>query len=59
MLRVYNPTDQAIPLSFESALPDHLFEVDLNEEGPKDVRLAIQENTYLLQPNQVKTILMK
>lgn len=59
ILRVYNPTDQAIPLSFESALPDHLFEVDLNEEGPKDVRLAIQKNTYLLQPNQFKTILMK
>lgn len=59
ILRVYNPTDQVIPLSFESGLPDHLFEVDLNEEGAKDVRSAIQQNTYFVKPNQLKTILMK
>ena len=59
ILRVYNPTDQVIPLSFESGMPDHLLEVDLNEEGSKDVRSAIQQNTYFVKPNQLKTILMK
>ncbi|UKS57860.1 glycoside hydrolase family 38 C-terminal domain-containing protein [Exiguobacterium acetylicum] len=59
ILRVYNPTDRPLPLSFEAGLPKHLFEVDLNEEGPKDVRATVGGGEYLLKPNQLKTILMK
>ena len=59
ILRVYNPTDQVIPLSFESRLPNHFFEVDLKEEKSKDVRSAIQQKIYFVKTNQLKTILMK
>lgn len=59
VLRVFNPTGEPLPLAFDTSLPEHLFEVDLNEEGTKDVRAAVRETAYFVQPNQLKTILMK
>ncbi|MCC9625216.1 mannosylglycerate hydrolase [Thalassospira sp. MA62] len=59
LLRVYNPTEDMIPLMFTKVDFDSFTEVNLNEEPIRDITEVLSNHQFHILPNQVKSILMK
>lgn len=57
VLRVFNPTAIKQALRFHESSPAALHEVNLNEEQPVEITSDVQAGTYMILPNQVKTIM--
>ncbi|WP_215193014.1 mannosylglycerate hydrolase [Exiguobacterium sp. s95] len=59
ILRVFNPTTTSRSVRFKSNQTGTFHEVNLNEAHPVEITSAVQDKSYEVTPNQVKTILIK